>query len=327
MTCRTSPSPAPPILPASRGGPARSRPRRVPQTVLALAACLLLAVLGACSSPSSTPAGTAASRSPLDSMVPASVKAAGLVVLTDPAFKPISFYAPGSATDIAGSDPDIIRAMAAVLGVRVRFVPIGFEGMLTGVGADRGNVAAGGLTDTSAREKVVDFIDDFSLGELFVVKRGAADGVSAAPMSVCGHTVAYTIGAVSQAAVPALGKQCAAAGNAAIKKFGVAGVPATISAVLAGRAQVAMYDNLGFDDLNKASGGQLQAFTITPYPRQFWGFAVSKAPQGEQLAKALLAALKAIQADGTYQKILLRYGVGGDALLHPGINLQGAGQN
>ena len=338
MTGGTSPSPVRPGF-AVACGPSRSR--RFFRSAPALVLLAVSALAAACSSASSTPPQPAATRPPLNSMVPASVRATGLVVLTDPVFPPISYYPPGSTTDITGSDPQILEAMAKALGLGPpRFAAIGFEGMLTGVQAARGNVAAGGLTDTAAREQVVNFVDNFAVGELFVVKRGAtvkggpAYGVSRAPLSACGHTVAYTIGAVSQVAVPALARQCAADGKPAITPVGVDSVPATISAVLSGRAQLALYDNLGdrgFGDLNKANGGQLRAFVLTPlrgwpYTRQFWGFAVSKTAQGRQLAAALLAALKAIQADGAYQKILAKYGLSGNALNDPGLNLQGSAQ-
>ncbi len=126
----------------------------------------------------------------LNAIVPASVRSAGLTVLTDPEFSPISYYAPKSGT-IIGSDPDIIRAIGKVLGVQVRFRAVSFEGLLTGLAAGRGDVAVGGITDTTRREQVVRFVDDFALGELYVTAAGNAAGISSAPLSACGHSVAY----------------------------------------------------------------------------------------------------------------------------------------
>lgn len=296
--------------------PGPTRRRRALRLALAAAAAL---AASACSSadPASAPA---AARGPdLGSMLPATIRSGGLTVLTDPEFEPVSFYAPGTRV-IAGSDPDIVRAIAKVLGVRVAFTPIGFEGMLTGLASGRGDVAAGGITDTTQREQAVRFVDDFRLGELFVVRRSNDTGISAAPLSACGRTVAYTFGAVSQTAVSALSRQCTAAGKSPIRPVGVAGVPAAVLAVLSGRVQVALYDDLGFAALNKANGGQLAAFRVTPYPGQYWGIAVARGDQ--QLAAALLAGLRAIVADGTYKKILGKYGLGNDALASPGVNLQ-----
>lgn len=297
--------------------PAARPARRAPLTVAA-ALALALAVAG-CASASSSPAAVSAHQPGLNAAVPASVRSAGLTVLTDPEFSPISYYAPKSGT-IIGSDPDVIRAIGKVLGVQVRFRAVSFEGLLTGLAAGRGDVAVGGITDTTQREQVVSFVDDFALGELYVTAAGNAAGISSAPLSACGHSVAYTLGAVSATAVPALNSQCKAAGKPGINPVGVSGVQATLLAVRSGRAQVTMYDDIGWASVDRANGGTLQAFRLSPYPPQYWGYAVS--PDNRQLADALLAALKVIIANGTYMAILNRYGVASDALLHPGIDLQ-----
>jgi polar amino acid transport system substrate-binding protein len=292
-------------------------PRPAGRWLLAGLAALLAAGCG--SAPG--PAAVSAARPDLHAMLPAAIRSAGvLTVLTDPEFAPISYYQQGSGTGITGSDPGLIRAMAGVLGIRVSFAPLAFDGLLTGVQSGRGEVAAGGITDTTQRERAVRFVDYFRLGELFVVRAGDAARISAAPLSACGHPVAYTFGAVSAAAVPALSKQCAAAGKPAVKPIGVDGVQAAVLAVRSGRAEVALYDDIGFGALNRANDGTLQAFRIAPYPDQYWGFAVSLADR--QLAAALVAALRAITADGQYAKILDQYGVGSDALASPGIDLQ-----
>jgi polar amino acid transport system substrate-binding protein len=254
-------------------------------------------------------------------MLPSTIRSAGVIkVLTDPEFSPISYYKPGSSKDVIGSDPDILRAIGKALGVRVQFVPVAFTGMLTGIQSGRGDLAGGGLTDTTAREAVVKFVDDFSLGELFVVNKGNRAKLSSDPMSACGHTFAYTIGALSATAVPALSKKCVAAGKPAIHGIATSDVNQTLLAVRSGRADVTMYDDLGFAAVNKANGNSLQAFKISPYPNQYWGFAVS--PSNQQLATALVAALKAVVANGEYARILAKYGVADDALNDPGINLQ-----
>jgi polar amino acid transport system substrate-binding protein len=288
--------------------------------VALLAVALLAAGLSACAS-SSSPGSAGTAQPTLNLMLPASVRSAKvLTVLTDPEFAPISYQGSGSCGDIAGSDPDILCAMGKALGVRVQFVPVAFTGLLPGLASGRGDVAGGGITDTTQREQAVMFVDDFSLGELYIVAAGNAAGISSKPLSICGKTVAYTLGAVSATAVPALSRQCVAARKPPVRPVPIAGVQATILAVLSGRAQVTMYDDIGFAALNKADHGRLQAFRINPFPGQYWGFAVSRSDP--QLATALLAALRAVVADGQYKAILDRYGVGGDALLDPGIDLQ-----
>jgi polar amino acid transport system substrate-binding protein len=305
LACR--PPRAQSVAPRGRGGSL--------WRLVGVTACLLL--LAACGASSSNGTGNS------NISLPSSIASTHVLkVLTDPVFSPISYYQSGSpGSTIIGSDPDILRAMGKKLGVRVQFVPIAaFTGLIPGVQSGRGDVAAGGLTDTVQREGAVSFVDDFSLGELWVVRKGSHSGITANPLSACGHTVAYTIGAVSATAIPKLSSQCTAAGKPAITLVAVDGINDTVLAVLSGRADVTMYDDIGFDSLNSANHGELQAFTINPYPRQYWGFAVSKSDP--QLAKALLTALKEVEASGQYVTILRKYDVAGDALLKPGINLQ-----
>jgi polar amino acid transport system substrate-binding protein len=202
-------------------------------------------------------------------MLPSAIRSAGVIrILTDPEFAPISYYKTGSTTDIIGSDPDIVRAMGKALGVRIQFVPVAFTGVLTGIESGRGDVAAGGLTDTTQREAVVKFVDDFSLGELYVVRAGDAARISADPLSACGHSVAYTIGAVSATAIRALAKKCVAAGKPKIHQVGVAAVNETILAVRSGRADATMYDDIGFASLNRANNdASSQPLNGTTAPR------------------------------------------------------------
>ncbi len=72
--------------------------------------------------------------------------------------------------------------------------------------------------------------------------------------------------------------------------------------------------------MNQAASNELQAFKIKSFPGQYWGFAVAK--DDTQLQNALLAAVKAIIANGKYEAILKTYSVTDNALNDPGINLQ-----
>lgn len=303
----------------------RARGWRVALKVAALllAALLAAALLAACGSDSAPSPSPKASG--LNAKLPSAIRTAGVLnVLTVPEVPPVSYYKPGSTTEIVGSDPDMLQAIGKVLGVRVQFMPVKFDQMLLGVESGRGDVAAGGLTDTAERERKVTFVDNFILGERYVVRTGntTAKGISHEPLSACGHVVAFTIGAVSQTVVSSLERQCFAAGKPGIKDVGVEGIKATILAVLSGRADVALYDDLGFEQLNKANGNRLQSFRIDPWPNQYWGFAVRAS--NRQLADALLSGLEAVIKNGEYARVLSKYGVENGALAEPGINLQTA---
>jgi polar amino acid transport system substrate-binding protein len=264
--------------------------------------------------PSTSPAAN------LKDLLPDNIRSAGVLkVLTDPEFNPISYYKSGSTTDIIGSDPDILRAIGTKLGIEVQFEPTAFTGMIPGVQSGRADLAGGGLTDTAVREDTVSFVDDFQLGELYVVKAGNAAGASTDLLSVCGKKIAFTIGAQSATDVQNLSAKCTAAGKPAMQGVGVSDVNATLLSVRSGRVDVSFYDDLGFDSVNKAANNELQAFEIADWPVQYWGFAIGK--DNTELGTALLSGLKATIDDGTYASILKTYGLESNALPDPGVNL------
>lgn len=260
----------------------------------------------------------------LNGLLPDNIRDAGVIkVLTAPVFAPISYYKEGSTTDIIGSDPDILRAMGDRLGVAIAFEATEFPGMLPGVQTGRGDLAGGGLTDTAEREEIVAFVDDFQLGMLYVVKTGNAAGISSDFLSACGKKIAFTTGALSATQVDDLIAKCKEAGMPEPEGVPVSDINDTLLAVRSGRVDVSFYDDFGFDTVNAAANNEMEAFKIEGYPNQYWGFAVNKDDTRFQFA--LLAALKAIIADGTYADILATYKLEPNALNEPGINLQTGG--
>jgi len=279
---------------------------------------------GAASPAASGPTGSGTASGNLNSLLPDDIKQAGTInVLTAPVFAPISYYKEGSSdvADILGSDPDILRAMGDMLGVTITFVPVEFPEMITGVQSGRGDLAGGGLTDTAEREDTVSFVDDFQVGMDYVVKSGNAPGISSDYLSACGHTIAFTTGALSATQVEDLSAACVAAGKPAAEGVNVSDVNDTLLAVRSGRAEVSFWDDFGsFDTVNQGANNELQAFKIDSFPKQYWGFAVGK--DDTQLQNALLEALKAVVANGEYDAILAKYSLANNALHEPGINLQ-----
>jgi polar amino acid transport system substrate-binding protein len=69
------------------------------------------------------------------------------------------------------------------------------------------------------------------------------------------------------------------------------------------------------------AGDQIEVVPLTFTPRSTLGMIFAK--QNAQLRDAFLAAMKAIQADGTYDRILAKWKVESIKLDNPGINLAG----
>src|SRR5215831_9257545 len=117
-------------------------------TVPAVLACA--AVVAACGSSSSssssatstpsatttTPATSAAVPS-IESMVPAAIKSKGTrTVAADASHAPNEFIAPDGHT-VIGMDPDLMKALAAVMGLNVKVVNVTFADIIPGMQAGK----------------------------------------------------------------------------------------------------------------------------------------------------------------------------------------------
>jgi polar amino acid transport system substrate-binding protein len=87
-------------------------------------------------------------------------------------------------------------------------------------------------------------------------------------------------------------------------------------ALSSGRAEVGMADSPVAAYQVKKSNGQFK-LSGQPYGTAPYGIAI---PKDSGLQKPVLAAMKALQKDGTYMKILKKWGVQAGAIKNPQIN-------
>src|SRR5437879_584932 len=127
-----------------------SKPFRVGVALLAIAA---IAGCGSSKKSSSTAATTSAAseNAAIAAQVPAKIKSKGtLIVASEAEYAPDEFIAPDGHT-VIGMDPDIVKAVAAVLGLKVKVVNATFEAIIPGLAAGRYDVGASSFTDTKER--------------------------------------------------------------------------------------------------------------------------------------------------------------------------------
>jgi polar amino acid transport system substrate-binding protein len=246
-------------------------------------------------------------------LVPASVKSKGtLTVAADASYAPNEFIGPDGHT-VVGMDPDLMKALGAVMGLKVKVVNVTFAAILPGMQAGKYDVGASSFTDTKAREKVVDFVTYLNVGEAFLTKSGG----SANPKTLadlCGLTVSVESGTVELDDATAQNKKCKAAGKPPIHLFVYPDQNGANLALRSGRAQVDFADSpiiayqvrqLGVDVRSSPT------FGLAPY-----GIALPK----NGMAKAVLAALKVLMKNGTYMSILKHWQLESAAISHPVIN-------
>jgi polar amino acid transport system substrate-binding protein len=253
----------------------------------------------------------------VEALVPASVKSKGtLTVASDATYAPDEFIGPSG--QIVGFDPDIAKALGAVMGLKVDVVNATFDTIIPGLAAGKFDMGASGITDTKAREKVVDFADYFIAGESFYTT--AQGGVSVGGIAdICGKTVAVETGTTEATDAATQSKKCTAAGKAAVTILSFAAQNTVNLAVASGRAQLGFADSPAVAYQIKQSGGRFKvvgaAYATAPY-----GYACPK----DGLCTAIVAGIKALMKNGTYMQILRKWGVTDGAIPASQVKINGA---
>jgi len=267
----------------------------------------------------STAAAASGDAAAVARLVPAAIKAKGtLTVASDASYAPMEFFASDGKT-VIGMDADLAHALAAPMGLKAHVVNETFDGIIPGLASAKYDLGASAFTDTKAREKVVDFVDYFSAGESLFTKASGATPITELA-GLCGKTVAVEKGSVEATDAETQAARCSSAGKPTVKILSFPDQNGANLALSSGRAQFGFADSPVAAYAVKRSGGQFKivgpTFSAAPY-----GLAV---PKDSGLAPAVLAALKQLMADGTYMKILTKWGVQAGAISAAAVKINGA---
>jgi polar amino acid transport system substrate-binding protein len=293
------------------------------QRKLSAASLVFLSVgllAAACSS--GTGSGTATSSatpskavSSIAAQVPASIKSHGtLTVAADATYAPNEFIGSDGHT-VIGMDADLAQALGQVMGLKVNMVNATFDTIIPGLASGKYDLGMSSFTDTKARQQTVDFVTYFVAGTSFYVKSSGGPNVTSLG-ELCGHKVAVEKGTTQQADAQAQASKCASAGKPAVSVEIFNDQNAVNLALSAGRADVAMADSPVAAYQVKKSGGTFK-LSGQPYGTAPYGIAI---PKNNGMAMPVLAAMKALIADGTYKTILTKWGVQAGAITSPVIN-------
>ena len=284
---------------------------------LVLAASLLAGCGGGKSSSTASTATTgptASVNAAIAAQVPATIKAKGpLTVGTEAQYAPNEFIAPDGHT-VIGMDPDLVKALAAVMGLNVKLVNTTFEAIIPGLAAGRYDIGASSFTDTKEREKTVDFVTYLSVGQAFLSKSTGGPKLNTLA-ELCGHTVSVEKGTTELEEAEKQNKRCKSAGKPAIKLLVFPGQDGANLALSSGRSEIDYADSPIIAYQVRQLGVSVRSsptFGAAPY-----GLAI---PKGNGMAKPILAALKVLMANGTYLAILKKWQLESAAISNPVIN-------
>jgi polar amino acid transport system substrate-binding protein len=283
-------------------------------TVLVLAGC------GSSTSTSSTAtttetSGSNSANAAIAAQVPAAIKSKGtLTVAADATYAPNEFIASDGHT-VVGMDADLMQALGTVMGLKVKMVNATFDTIIPGLAAGKYDVGASSFTDTKEREKTVDFVDYFSAGISFYAKAGANTGVKTVE-DLCGKKVSVEKGTTEEEEAKAQSGKCTKAGKPSVTVLVYPNQNGANLAISSGRAELGMADSPIAAYQVKQSNGAF-ALVGETYGAAPYGLAI---PKGTGMTTPILAALKALIANGTYTQILTKWGVQAGAITTPAIN-------
>jgi polar amino acid transport system substrate-binding protein len=245
--------------------------------------------------------------------VPDAIKSDGKIVIgTDSTYAPSEFLAADGKT-IEGFDVDLFNAVAAKLGLTTQFVTAPFANIIPSVDSGKYEIGVSSFTINADRKKKVDMVSYFSAGTQWASKTG----VTISPDDACGKKVAVQKDTVQVDDVTARSKKCTDAKKSKITIDQYQSQADATAAVVSGKEDAMLADSPVVAYAVKQTNGQLQLagdiYDSAPY-----GYVVKK-NQGD-FAQAIVDALKAVIADGSYQTILTKWGVEQGAITDPALN-------
>ena len=242
-----------------------------------------------------------------------------LIVGSDIAYAPMEFFREG--TEVAqGVDVELCDAIAARFGqgFRCEFRNAVFDTLITGLKAGRFDVIMSSMTDNAERQQEIDFVDYFLAGSSVLVRKGNPEGI-ASLNDLCGKTVALQRGTTNEELGQAQARACGAQGGPELTVLPFDTDPEAQQQVKVGRAVADIADFPVAAYAARTSGGgndfEVVGEQIDPAP---YGIAVAK--NKTPLRDAVQDALRAVIADGTYDRILEKWGVSRGALKTAQVN-------
>jgi polar amino acid transport system substrate-binding protein len=236
--------------------------------------------------------------------VPADIKSKGtLTVAADATYAPNEFVASNGNT-IQGMDADLAKALAQAMGLQATVKNVTFDSIIPGLAANKYDLGMSSFTITKEREKTVDFVSYANAGTSFFVNADGGPDIQSVT-DLCGETVAVERGTTQEADATEQDKKCKAAGDSGVTVDVFPDQNAANLALQSGRADVVMADSPPAAYAVEQSNGQFK-ITGKQYGVAAYGIAI---PKNSGLAKPVLGALKAVMADGTYDRIFSYWGL------------------
>ncbi|WP_330456937.1 ABC transporter substrate-binding protein [Streptomyces sp. NBC_00820] len=209
---------------------------------------------------------------------------------------------------LTGQDVDFTKAVAKVLGLELTVDQASFEAILPALDSGKYDVGASNFGVTDERRRTIDFVTYINDGQGFATRKDSKLSKITDLGQLCGLNIATGAGTTFEATLEENKHVCADAGKKPYQVQTYAEQSAIWSSVQQGRSDVVMSTING---LRYAVAQQPGLRFLNEYHRLDVGFAFKK---GTRLAPAFRAAVNRLIADGTYDRILRKWGTTASAI-------------
>ncbi|MDX3929867.1 MAG: ABC transporter substrate-binding protein [Shinella sp.] len=217
-------------------------------------------------------------------------------------FAPFEYVHDGKLT---GFDIDFIQGLAEKLKVEPSAMNMEFKGLIPALQGGRIDIINSAMYINADRSKQVDFVPYLEIGNNVMVQAGNPQGITGRDDTICGKTVAVTLGGISESQARADGERCKAAGLGEVKVLTLPTAQDSALSLSQGRADANYESTPGaIMALEKMPG----VFEIAGEPFEMDTQIGIATPKGAtELQAALTAAIKAMVEDGSYDKLIAKW--------------------
>ncbi|MBV8392147.1 MAG: ABC transporter substrate-binding protein [Alphaproteobacteria bacterium] len=283
--------------------------------LLALLACVAFPAYAQQTAPQSgaDPALTQQADPALVKMVPADMAGKSFTLAVALGSPPDDFR--NEKGEIAGWEIDILRAATQSLGLGLELRPTTFDTLIPGLQAKRFDGATGQMGVTVVRLKVIDMVGMLTSNELFAAYADSKIEVKTLD-DLCGLTVATTRGSREMVFAEEHQPKCAAAGKKPINALAFNDGNGAAEAMMSRRADLFWLGSTAVSYFVAQSKGKTKvvgSYTDTSYI----GVAL---PKGSTMAAPMQAAIQHLIDNGTYTRIVTKWGLEKGAIKHAPLN-------
>lgn len=257
----------------------------------------------------------------LHDRLPEEIKSSGkMISVNNGSFPPYEIV---TGTELSGASADMTEALGQLLGIEIGHATVGgLPARLAGINSGRYQFAFGPVGDFKSREEANDFVDWVQEFVVFAVQKGNPQGITSLD-TACGRRIAVMAGGSAERVIQKQSEVCQSEGKEPVEVQSFTDQPSSILAVRSKRSDAFFSSQAPLTYFVEQANGQLE-LTGTGQNNGFSDlYQGAVVPKGSPLAEVLRDGVQKLMDNGAYAAIMKKWGLEGNMIDKPGINLGG----